>query len=315
MALYFLGVDGGQSSTTALIGDETGRVLGAGRGGPCNHIGGAEGKTKFTAAIGGCVGQALQQAGLNMDTEFEAGCLGFSGGPADKDAIVGEILRLKKRYVTNDALIALTGATAGEPGIITIAGTGSISFGRNAAGKLVRVGGWGFVFGDEGGGFDLTRQAVRAALRMEEGWGPETALRARLLTETGARDSNDLLHKFYTTEWPRPRIAALSKLVDECAAAGDTIAQDLLNVAAQQLSSITTACRRQLFKEDEKVFVAHIGGVFKSEPLRERFRFLVEFYGTTTLGEPKMNPAAGALLEAYRSVQRTVTLSNVPDLK
>ena len=84
------------------------------------------------------------------------------------------------------------------------------------------------------------------------------------------------------------RIAALSKLVDECAAGGDAIAQDLLNVAAQQLSSITTACRRQLFKEDEKVFVAHIGGVFKSEPLRERFRFLVEFYGTTTLGEPKM---------------------------
>jgi N-acetylglucosamine kinase-like BadF-type ATPase len=103
--------------------------------------------------------------------------------------------------------------------------------------------------------------------------------------------------------------------VDECATAGDAIAEDLLNVAAQQLSAITSACRRQLFKDEQKVFVAHVGGVFKSERLRERFRFLVEFYGNTTLGEPKMNPAAGALLEAYRLVHKVVTLSNVPDLK
>ena len=315
MASYYLGVDGGQSSTTALVGDETGKVLGAGRGGPCNHVGGAEGRNKFVEAIRGCVGEALEKAGLAAETRFAAGCLGFSGGPADKDAIVNEILALDKRIVTTDARIALTGATAGGPGIITIGGTGSISFGRSAEGKIARVGGWGYVFGDEGGAFDISREAVRAALRMEEGWGPATALHARLLEITGARDANEVMHRFYTTEWPRPRIASVSRIVDEAAGTGDKIAEDILNVAAQQLAAITAACRRLLFQAQDEVFAARIGGVFKSGRLLERFRFLVELDGHTTLGEPRLNPAAGALLEAYQACGLTMTLRDVPELK
>ena len=67
--------------------------------------------------------------------------------------------------------------------------------------------GWGYIFGDEGGGFDITRQALRAILRHEEGWGPATSLHNALLQETGSADANDLLHRFYTTEFPRPAIA------------------------------------------------------------------------------------------------------------
>ena len=80
---YYLGVDGGQSSTTALIGDRDGRVLGYGRGGPCNHVGAAEGRTKFVSAIETCVATACAQAGVDVQNiRFEAACLGFSGGPA-----------------------------------------------------------------------------------------------------------------------------------------------------------------------------------------------------------------------------------------
>ena len=185
----FLGVDGGHSSTTALIADETGRVLGAGTGGPCNHVGAAEGRQKLARAVGECVGAACARAGLDAGSvRFEAACFGMSGGPADKQAILAEILHADRLLVTTDAVIALAGATAGRPGIITIAGTGSIAFGRNAAGKWARAGGWGYIFGDEGGGFDITRQALRAALRYEEGWGPATALHGVLLAETGAAD-------------------------------------------------------------------------------------------------------------------------------
>ena len=109
MAEYFLGVDGGQSSTTALIGDETGRVLGMGRGGPCNHVSAAEARAKFMGAIGGCVGQAREAAGLPADTHFRAACLGFSGGPADKDSLIAEMFSIGSRVVTNDAVIALAG--------------------------------------------------------------------------------------------------------------------------------------------------------------------------------------------------------------
>lgn len=317
MSEYFLGVDGGQSSTTALIGDESGRVVGAGRGGPCNHVRGPEGRTKFVNAIQGCLEQACTQAGLDPGSiEFRAACLGFSGGPADKQALVEELVRARELSVTNDALIALVGATAGEPGIITISGTGSISFGRNREGRTARAGGWGYVFGDEGSGFDLTRQALRAALRFEEGWGPPTVLREMLLRETGASDANDLLHRFYTTDFPRPRIAGYSRLVDEAAQNGDAVAHDILKGAAQQLAAITAAVRRQLFPEgSETVRIATIGGVFRSRLLHEHFRMLAELDEGSRVAPPVHNPAAGALIEAYRIAGLQPKLSGLPEFE
>lgn len=313
MPKYFLGVDGGQSSTTALIGDETGQVVGQGRGGPCNHVSGDQAREKFRSAVGGCVKMAAEQAGLKLEEiEFEAGCFGFSGGPADKDALIAEMFRLKKRIVTHDAWIALTGAHAGQPGIITIAGTGSIAFARNAEGKFARAGGWGFIFGDEGGGFDLTRQALRAALRMEEGWGPPTLLRQKLLEATGARDANDLLHRFYTPEFPRPRIAELSRLVEQAAEEGDDVAADILVEAAQHLAGLTMAARMQVFTPQDHVRAAPIGGVFRCARLYEEFRQRVQRGGNTTVHAPIYGPAAGALLEAYRAAGLKVALKGAP---
>lgn len=314
MTELFLGIDGGQSSTTALIGDSQGRVIGYGRGGPCNHVQASEGRAKFINAIQGCVAAACLQAALDpAAVRFSALCAGFSGGPADKESLLREILDARQIAVTHDGLIALAGATAGAPGIITIAGTGSFCFGRNAAGGTARAGGWGYVFGDEGGGFDLTRQALRAALRMEEGWGPSTALRARLLDASAASDINDLLHQFYTASWPRPKIAALSALVDETALHGDPVARQILEQSAQHLAAFTAAVRHQLFKEGEPARVAHIGGVYRSRFLLERFRLLVELEDGNTCGPPIFSPAAGALLEAYRLASLSVSLQDVPN--
>jgi len=296
---WFLGVDGGQSSTTALIGDETGRVAGMGRGGPCNHVSSAEARTRFSKALGGAIGAALHAAGIT-EANFETACLGLSGGPADKDALVRDLVPAQKYSITSDAVIALMGATAGEPGVIAIAGTGSIAFGRNAEGRTARAGGWGYAFGDEGGAFDLVRQAVRAGLRQEEGWGAATTLREALLKATGAPDMNDLVHRFYTPEYPRARIASFAKLVDEAARNGDAIARDILHGGAQALATFVAAVRRQLFHRSEHTRVSYIGGVFESAMLRERFTMLVELEGSCRLEPPAYGPAAGALIEAYR---------------
>lgn len=315
MAKYFLGVDGGQSSTTALIGDETGRVIAEGRGGPCNHVAAEEARQRFLGAIGGAVAEARRGAGLPDDLVFEGGCLGFSGGPADKDALIDELFVIKHKLVTTDALIALSGAHAGQPGVITIAGTGSIAYGRNHEGKVVRTGGWGYVYGDEGGGFDLTRQALRASLRWEEGWGPETSLHRMLMEATGARNANDLLHRFYTPDFPRPRIAGLSKIVVEAAASGDIVAEGILENAAQQLAGIANAALRQLFKSGEPAPVAPIGGVFKAGRILERFREIVESAANARVTAPRHGPAAGALYEAYRVAGRQVTVREAPEEK
>jgi N-acetylglucosamine kinase len=299
----FLGVDGGQSSTTVLIGDESGRILGAGKAGPCNHAGAAEGRARFERAVNEGLYAACARAGLDAATvRFESACFGMSGGPDDKQAILAGTLRAEHLTVTTDAAIALSGATATGQGIAVIAGTGSIAFGRNAQGLTARTGGWGYVFGDEGSAFDMARQALRAALRMEEGWGPPTSLCQALLDATGMRNANQVLHLFYASEWPRSRVAALAPLVDAAAAEGDAVAIVILNRAAVELAMLVAAIRSQLWKPGDPVDVAYIGGVFQSRTVLERFRALVELEPGNRCGPPRHGPAEGALLEAYRAV-------------
>jgi N-acetylglucosamine kinase-like BadF-type ATPase len=312
MNRFFLGVDGGQSGTTALVGDEHGRILGVGRGGPCNHVGASEGRAKFTGAIGGCVRSALEQAGL-ASARFTAACLGFSGGAEDKEALSRELIAADLYAITHDGLIALVGATAGEPGIITIAGTGSFCFGRNSQGRTARAGGWGYVFGDEGSAFDVVRQALRASLRQEEGWGPKTGLHGRLIEAIGAKNANALLHQFYTVEYPRPVIASFARTVDELAREGDPVAREILMNAAQQLATFAAAVRKQLFEPGEPAHVAWIGGLFRSDLVRERFRMLVELEEGNRAAPPVFSPAAGALIEAYRIAGLRPQLTNLPE--
>jgi len=305
----FLGVDGGQSGTTAVVGDETGRVLGEGEAGPCNHAAAGEGRAKLERAVRGSVAAACAEAGCDAAAAtFEAACFGMSGGPEDKRAILAGILKAGRLEVTTDAAIALAGAMAGAPGIIVIAGTGSIALGRNAAGREARAGGWGYIFGDEGGAFGIVRDALRAALRMEEGWGPETRLRGVLLEATGSASINEVLHRFYTPEWPRSRAARLAAEVDGAARNGDAAARRILGQAAQDLALLAAAVRGQLFAHGEAVAVAYVGGVFASDTVRERFRLLVEMEEGARVVAPRFGPAEGALLEAYRAAGVAVTL-------
>jgi N-acetylglucosamine kinase len=312
----FVGIDGGQSSTTALIGDENGKVLGVGTAGPCNHVGAREGARKLTQAVSQSLASACAQAGLAAaETSFEAACVGMSGGPEDKQLILSKLLLARTLVVTTDAAIALAGATGGEAGAVTIAGTGSMAFGRNESGRNARAGGWGYIFGDEGSGFDIVRQALRAALRFEEGWGPATILRGMLLDATGCKTANDALHAFYTLEWPRPRIAAMAPTVDEAALQGDPVASAILRNAGQQLASLAASVRAQLWGGTDRVFVAFAGGVFRSNLVRAVYCQITELAEGNRCGPPLYGPAAGALLEAYRCTGLHVQLHNVPEFK
>jgi N-acetylglucosamine kinase-like BadF-type ATPase len=110
-----------------------------------------------------------------------------------------------------------------------------------------------------------------------------------------------MLHRFYTPEWPRSRVATLARLVDAAANDGDAVALQILNGAAQELAVLAASVRSQLWRPAELVEVAYIGGVFDSERLRERFRMLVELEEGSRCRAPRYGPAEGALLEAYRA--------------
>ena len=258
------------------------------------------GRAKFLRVMGECCSQAAKRAGLKpQKPRFKAACLGMSGGPDDKAALLAELIDAERLTVTHDAKIAWAGATEGEPGVVVIAGTGSIAYGENAHGESARAGGWGYIYGDEGGGFDIARQALRATLREYEGWGPRTALTPALMELTGAVNANDALHRLYTAEWPRARVAELAITVDRIASEGDPIATDILRGAAQQLAMLAASVRRQLWNE-EPIRISWIGGVFQSQILLERFRTLALLDGNTEAGPPRRSPAAGALLLSYR---------------
>jgi N-acetylglucosamine kinase-like BadF-type ATPase len=260
------------------------------------------------------VEEACRAASLESSSiTFASACFGFSGGTTDKEEYTRALIRANRFLITHDAAIALSGATAGEPGIIINSGTGSIAFGRNSGGLTARAGGWGYVYGDEGSAFDLTRQALRAALRHEEGWGPPTLLRDLLLRATGTSSANDLLHRFYTPEFSRPSIAALSILVSEAAGEGDREAERLLLDAAAQLASYVEGVHRRLFEPRQAVPIAYVGGVFKSHlVLREFIRIVHDRLHSRPIA-PMYGPAAGALIEALRLDGNPITLSAVPE--
>ena len=304
---YFLGIDGGQSSTKAVIGNDAGRILGAGKAGSCNHVSDDIAEARFREAIGGAVASALHAAELPAATRFSAACCGLSGGPDDKDTLLRSLIKADQYVITNDALIALAGALSGEPGIIVIAGTGSIAWGRNASGKIARAGGWGYVFGDEGSAFDIVRQALRASLQHAEGWGTTTQLHDLLLQATGASTMNTLLHLFYTPEYPRKKIAELGPLVFTAAEQGDAVAQSIILQAAQSLALLASAVRAQIFSE-ESVAVSYAGGVFRNSSLRAKFQMLIELSGGSRFVTPHFDPAHGALLEAYRTAGLAATI-------
>jgi N-acetylglucosamine kinase-like BadF-type ATPase len=304
MHQYFLGIDGGQTATVALIGDEAGRVVGVGDAGPCTDV---------KAAVNGSVAAACRAAGLAVDHCFAAAYLGLSGGTEGREPLVRQVLQTQQLQLTHDAAIALDGALAGEPGIVVIAGTGSIAYGRDATGKTVRVGGWGYVFGDEGGAFDITRQALRAALRHEEGWGPRTALGPILLEASGADSMNQLMHWAYTVEFPKQRLAEWATLVDQAAASGDALAMEILRGAGQQLAMIATAARRQL--NGDMLPVSYTGGVFQSARVLETFQTFAALDGTMEVMSPRHSPAAGALIGAYRLAAKSVAITGAPASK
>ncbi|MCU1325554.1 MAG: ATPase, BadF/BadG/BcrA/BcrD type [Bryobacterales bacterium] len=345
MSEFFLGVDGGQSSTTAVIGNSAGQVVGWASAGPCNHVGAAEGRAKFLRVMGECLSQAATRAGLDpARPRFEAACLGMSGGPDDKAALLNELFEAKHLEVTHDGRIALAGATGGQPGIIVVAGTGSIAFGENAIGETARAGGWGYIFGDEGGGFDIVRQALRAILREHEGWGTRTALTPALLEATGATDANQLLHAFYTTGWPRAKVATLSRVVNAIAEQSDPTAQAILQNAAQSLAALAKSVRHQLWQDPDPdqpvttrphpqsesyravtvterghqsppIHLSWIGGVFGSTLLLNHFQTLIQTDPAIHAAPPQHSPAIGALILAWKSAGIIANPAPVPGVK
>ena len=194
----FLGVDGGGSKTSAwlAIGDPDGLpdVIGRGCSGAsnCRSIG----IDQATNSLRQAIDSAFQDAGRETTT-VAAACLALAGADRSSDQRqirlwAGRTLA-DRLIVTNDGIPVLYAASPDGVGIALISGTGSFAVGRNAAGTVMRCGGWGSLIGDEGSGYQIALAGLQAAVRAADGRGMETKLLPALLEHFHIGDSHDLI--------------------------------------------------------------------------------------------------------------------------
>lgn len=299
----FLGVDGGQSHTEAVIADERGRVLARGTGGASNHAEHPGGRERLRKAILRSVGEALKAADLPPVEKiiFASAHFGMTGGADFKEAIIGEIVRARHFSVGHDAPTALFGATAGVPGIVVIAGTGSVVYGENEPGERAQIGGLGYLFSDEGSGFWLALQTIKLAIKERDGLTAPAGLEKLVLDFFGRREIRDVTNDFYFGKMSRDEVASFSRAAHQAAADGNVIIQNQLKFGAEVLTeSVGAAARRLNFAGNFPV--AGVGGMFRAALMRKYFsESLAEKVSAAVFVEPRFNPALGALLLAYRT--------------
>jgi N-acetylglucosamine kinase-like BadF-type ATPase len=207
--------------------------------------------------------------------------------------------------VDTDARIALTGAVGFSPGVVIIAGTGSVAFGRNASGDESRAGGWGPTIGDEGSGFWIAREGLSAIVRAHDGRGFATGMTALLCEDYDMCSPDDLPRFVYATTTHTDDIARYGKLVIEAAQAGDEVARDILSRAGSELAECVLAVARKLHMIDSEFDVAYVGGAFHAgdlllNPMRMR---LNRDAPGATLHPPREEPVRGAARMAMQAAR------------
>jgi N-acetylglucosamine kinase-like BadF-type ATPase len=264
-APYVLGLDAGGTKTVCLLADLHGNVLGEAR------AAGANLQALGELAVETILHEVMDRVIAERTAGPSAIVLGMACVDRADDAQVMErVLRrigLKARTViTNDALIALVAAIGHEPGVVLIAGTGSIAYGRNARDEAARAGGWGWVLGDEGSGYWIGRHALRAVVREADGRGHATAMTPLVLAHFGVTRPQDLVRAVYDGA-PRPSvIASVARAVQAAAEQGDELALQILAVGARELASSARAVIVQLGLRDEAFDVVLSGGVMHAVP-------------------------------------------------
>jgi len=294
--MHVLGIDAGGTKTVCLLADAHGAIVSEGRGPGANLHAAGE------LAVEKVLHEVIEAAIGDRSIIPAAVCLGIAGVDREDEAqTVRAIMRRlgyrSRAVVVNDALIALVSAAGDAPGVVIIAGTGSIVYGRNASGESARAGGWGHMIGDEGSGYWIGREALSAVMRASDGRGPQTDLTAALLQELEIADISRLPRIVYDRAQPRMAVAALGPLVQRVSDAGDAVAVRILERAAEELVLASRSVTSRLEMRGEAFGYHLAGSVFRLVPwlVTELSRRLAEVAPRSTVSTLDAEPAMGAV--------------------
>jgi N-acetylglucosamine kinase-like BadF-type ATPase len=295
IALY-AGIDAGGTTTRCVVANRHGSLQGVGTSGP--------GNARFVGheAAGEAIRTALLKARGSDPDEYVAHLhLAIAGS-----VLPAGLADLATAWSSsNDAQAALAGALVDGPGLVVIAGTGSVCIGRDAAGHELLHGGWGPLAGDDGSAYAIGQQALRHLALVIDKRLPQDLLAAALQAHLGAKDRRALLDVCYDPPLTREAVAALAGQVAWAAERGDRTASSLLAQAGTDLADAAAALAGKLDLRGAPARVVAVGGFFASGPLvaapfRRRLRKLLP---EAAILSPRFPPAIGALILAYRRAE------------
>ncbi len=303
---FVLGVDGGQTTTKCVLATTEGQVLGRGEGGGLIHLAEDRGREHLERALREAFAGAWSSAGLEP-REVQALGLGLTGVEAGTPEarrvheLLPSLVRAERVDVQSDAVAALMGAHAGQPGVIVVAGTGSIALGLDPQGRPARAGGWGWLVGDEGSAFAIGRGGLHSVFDALDGTGPATGLEPILLRHFQVDAVRDLKRRVNATDFGPRGFGALAPLVAQAAEQGDAVAAGIIREAGRALAAQVCAVIRRL-NFDQPACVAPIGGAFEHVAgLRQAFETAMNLASVPAIiVEPKLPPVLGAVILALR---------------
>src|ERR1700686_4545797 len=299
---YSLGFDGGGTKTDCVLLDANGNIVGEGRGGPANPL--RSGYDGAFSSLREAAAGAIAVGGIRP-TEITSVWAGLAG--AGRRAVVRRMMVfLSEEFptaltqVTTDYEVALESAVGSAPGVVLIAGTGSVAYGRNAAGETARAGGYGPWIGDEGSAFEIGRRAVSAVARARDADAPVTVLTEMISAALDCPDWDDLMLRIM--ENPDGVFPKLFPVVAAAANSEDHAAKEILFASAIGLGNLATIVVRLLGMKAQQFPLVKCGGVFGRSRMLDTLLDSVLASGAlrAKISRLEISPAAGAARMAKR---------------
>jgi len=298
---YVFGIDGGGTHSRAILMTDKGKVVFVGKGPSLNYHDIGAGQVSST--IKRLFNDALSKAHARPD-ECKGVCLGLAGAGQQHDRdilqpIFNDLFGKESYLLMGDAQIALVGGTLSEIGIIVLAGTGSMVYGRNEDNVEGRVGGYGPLLSDQGSGYHIGLEALKMIVQYHDDMEDKPDFHDLVFNHIGVERIGDFISWVNSTSATRERIASIAPIVIQAANEDDPLADEILNRQADGLAKCVDALHKRL-SFPERADVVLSGGLFSdtsyfSQMLRRKIHYFIP--GANVIA-PKLDAVVGAALYA-----------------
>lgn len=297
---YILAVDGGGTKTTVWIANTDGEVLGKATTGPMSlaATSPAQAVINFLTAID----KATEKL---KDIEFSTVVVGLAGVDTKEEvshaaelfsAALAKVYKYENFQVVNDIVIALASGTTSQNAICLISGTGSNCFGRNSKGENAKTGGMDFLLSDQGSGFEIGQQVLRAAVKSYDGRSSKTLIEKLVCKEFKIDSIEELKNKVYHPVLNKTQIGQLSAICFLAKDQNDTIANEIIKKAVEDLMEMVLTVLKRLDLTNTKTDIVLIGGIAADPYVRAQLEArLTANYSMVQLVVPEHPPVYGAL--------------------